>query len=33
MSFLERMAAINLARRTDLREAAAAIRRGETPKL
>jgi len=33
MSFLERMAAINLAGRTDLREAAAAIRRGDTPKL
>jgi beta-lactamase regulating signal transducer with metallopeptidase domain len=33
MLFLERMAGINIARRTELREAAAAIRRGETPRI
>ena len=33
IDFLDRMAAINVADRTDLREAAAAIRRGETPRL
>ncbi len=33
LRFLERMAEINLADRTELREAAAAIRRGETPRL
>jgi hypothetical protein len=31
--FLERMAEVNLADRTDLRQAAAAIRRGETPRF
>jgi beta-lactamase regulating signal transducer with metallopeptidase domain/tetratricopeptide (TPR) repeat protein len=33
MLFLEQMAAINLAHRTELREAAAAVRRGEKPRL
>ena len=33
MAFVARMAAINVARRTDLRQAADAIRRGETPGL
>jgi hypothetical protein len=32
IDFLERMARTNLAERIDLREAAAALRRGETPR-
>jgi hypothetical protein len=32
IDFLERMAQTNLAERMDLREAAAALRRGETPR-